>query len=199
MSYAPTTDFLGLLRQTPGGVRTERMPGLDYVTAALARAGMFQLSVSDTPPTLQQNTTAWFRPATPSWASEGTLYLWEADTAQYVPATPMLWSELFITTAAATNVQHIVTPGPVNVGGTVNIVLVDQPISAPITLVMPLASAKIGDVLISDWKGDAGQGNTITVTLTGSDVFPGGLTTWQIAGNTGSIFLRPAPGLGYTV
>lgn len=198
MSYAPATDFIGLLRQTSGGARVERMPGLDYVVAALARAGMFQLSVSDTPPVANQSVTAWFRPAVPSWASEGTLYLWEADTAQYVPASSMLWSELFITTAAATNIQMIKTPGPVNVNGTANVVLVNQTVSAPITLVMPLASAKIGDVLISDWKGDAGN-NTITITLSGADVFPGGLPTWQIAGNTGSVFLRPLPGLGYAL
>lgn len=199
MSYASTTDFLALLRQTSGGVRTERMPGLDYLVSALARAGMFQLSVGQSAPTTNQNVTAWFRPAVPSWASEGVLYLWEADTAQYMPATAMLWSELFITTAAATNIQMVTGPGPVNINGTANIVLVNQSVSAPITLVMPLASAKIGDVLVSDWKGDAGQGNTITLALSGADKFPGGLTTWQIAGNTASVFLRPAPGLGYVV
>jgi hypothetical protein len=39
MSYNPATDFIGLLRLVGSAVRSERMPGLDYVVAALARAG----------------------------------------------------------------------------------------------------------------------------------------------------------------
>lgn len=93
MGYSPTTDFLALLRLTPGGVRTEKVPGLDYVAAALARAGMINLSVGQTAPTSNQATTAWFKPALPSWSAEGKLYLWNPLTVQYEQATPTLWQQ----------------------------------------------------------------------------------------------------------
>jgi len=200
MSYAPTTDFVSLLRLvSSGGVRVERMPGLDFVVIALARAGFFDLSVSDTAPTTSQTTTAWFRPAKPSWAAEGVLYLWDADSLSYQPATTMLWSELLITSKATTNTQMIKTPGPVTIGATIDHVLVNQTVSAPITLILPLASTKPNEVLVCDWKGDAGLGNTISIQTTGTDIFPGAITTWQIAANTGSVLFHPITGLGYAI
>lgn len=91
MSYTPSTDFLALLRQTSGGVRVESTPGLDFVVAAMARAGFFTLSTGQTAPTSNQTSTAWFKPASPSWSAEGALYLWNAATSQYEPATMALW------------------------------------------------------------------------------------------------------------
>lgn len=95
-------------------------------------------------------------------------------------------------------VQHITDPGPADILPNAGIVLVDQTVGAAITLNMPLASVKTCPVLISDWKGDAGT-NNITVAMAGSDELPGGLTSWVIGGDTGSIFLRPASGFGYTL
>lgn len=89
--YNPATDFIGLLRLVGSAVRSERMPGLDYVVAALARAGMFALSVGQTAPTTNQPSTFWFQPAIPSWTAEGTLYIWNPVAAAYQPATPALW------------------------------------------------------------------------------------------------------------
>lgn len=193
MSYNPATDFLALLRMTSGGERSETVPGLDYVVAALARAGMFQLSVGQFAPTTNQTITAWFKPAIPSWSAEGTLFLWNAGNNEYEPATLALWQALFSSGGSgAVVVQTITAPGPAIIGAATTIVLVTQLISAPITLNMPLAAAKVGSVLISDWKGDA-SGNIITVQLAGADKFPGGGNTWQIASDTGSIFLRPIP------
>lgn len=94
MSYDPRTDFLALLRQSNDGVALERAPLLDIVLAALARGGLFRLSVSQTAPTANQVTTAWLQPAQPSWTAEGTLRLWDAGTSQYVPATPALFFQL---------------------------------------------------------------------------------------------------------
>ena len=124
--------------------------------------------------------------------------MWNADTSQYEPATPMLWAELITSTVGATNVQVITNPGPANVNGTAGIVLVNQTVSAPITLIMPLASVKLGPVLISDWKGDAGL-NNITIQRSGADVFPGALTNWTIGADAGSVFLRPVSGMGYAL
>lgn len=94
MSYSPLTDFLALLRQTSGGVRSERMPGLDYVVAALARAGLISISVGQTAPTVNPATTVWFQPAVPSWTAEGAVFLWNAAVNSYQVATPTLWSSL---------------------------------------------------------------------------------------------------------
>jgi hypothetical protein len=94
--------------------------------------------------------------------------------------------------------QHITDAGPVSVLPNAGIVRVDQSAGAAITLNMPLASVKTCPVLISDWKGDAAT-NNITISLTGSDKFPGGLTSWTIAADTGSVFLRPVPGAGYAL
>lgn len=101
--------------------------------------------------------------------------------------------------ASATQIdQHITAAGPIIVLANAGIVRVDQVAGAPITLTMPLASAKTCPVLISDWKGDAGT-NNIIVNLSGADKFPGGVASWKIAGDTGSIFLRPIPGAGYAL
>lgn len=91
MSYNPSTDLLGLLRQTSGGVRTARAPALDIVLSTLSRAGLFDLAVQATAPTTNQATTAWLQPADPSWAAEGALFLWNAATTAYEPATPALF------------------------------------------------------------------------------------------------------------
>ncbi len=197
MSYDPLTDFMALLRSTNGGLRFERMPGLDYTVYALARAGMITLAVSAVAPTVNQAATAWFRPATPSWAAEGTLFLWNADAANYEPATPALWSALFTAFLLAPVTQDITEPGPANVSAAANVVRVNQTVDALITLIVPLSSAKIGSVLISDWKGNAGT-YRIRVQLSGADVFPGGFTFWDIGSDCGSIFLRPVPG-GYAI
>jgi hypothetical protein len=196
MSYDPLTDFLGLLRRTSGGMRATEIPGLDYIVAALARANLFALSVGSTAPTTNQDTTVWLLPASQSWAAEGTVFLWNSAIGAYEPATPALWSALFAS-AAGGAIQEITAPGPASVQVSAGIVLVNQAISAPITLIMPEAVFKNGPVLISDWKADSGAGNTITVQRSGADVFPGGATSWQIAGNGASLNFRPLPGRGY--
>ena len=91
MSYNPLTDFIGLLRLVGSGVRSERMPGLDWVVAALSRMGFINLYVGQTAPTNNQATTVWFQPAIPSWVAEGTTWLWNATTGAYQVATPALW------------------------------------------------------------------------------------------------------------
>lgn len=94
MSYDPSTDFFALLRQTPGGVRTARVPGLDVAISALARAGFITLFVGQSPPTTNPTTTVWLKPAVPSWTAEGVVFLWDPELSAFAPATPFLWSEL---------------------------------------------------------------------------------------------------------
>jgi len=191
VSYSAITDFIALLRQTSGGVRTARMPGLDFVVAALARAGLFQVSYGATAPTINQSATLWFKPASQSWTGEGGVYLWNAATQEYEPATPALWLALLSSSAGQPEVQDVVGVNvPVLVG--VSVVRV-QNVGAPVTLTVPLASTMAGPVLITDWANGAGT-NNITVNLSGTDKFPGNLSTWKIAADGGSIYLRPVPG-----
>jgi len=101
--------------------------------------------------------------------------------------------------ASATQIdQNITAAGPAAVLANSGIVRVNQTVGAAMTLTMPLSSAKTCPVLISDWKGDAGT-NNITINLSGSDKFPGGLTSWTIGADTGSVFLRPISGVGYAL
>jgi hypothetical protein len=198
MSYDPTTDFLALLRQTSAGVRTERMPGLDYVIAAMVRAGIFAVQVGQTAPAINQSLTVWFKPAPAgSWTAEGTVFLYNIATAEYEPANPVLWSSLLLASAIPpAQVQDITTVGPVLILAGTGVVRV-QNVGAPVVLTMPLSANKIGSVLISDWLNAAGT-NNITVNLSGADKFPGGLASWTIAADAASIFLRPVPG-GYAL
>lgn len=94
MAYNPLTDFLAFFRSTSGGMRAVQAPTLDVTLYTLSRAGLFNMEVSQTAPTANQATTAWFKPATQSWASEGALYLWNAVAAEYQPATPALFYDL---------------------------------------------------------------------------------------------------------
>jgi hypothetical protein len=94
--------------------------------------------------------------------------------------------------------QHITAAGPTSINNNTAIVRVDQAVGAPITLNMGLASAKTCPVTIVDWKGDAGT-NNITITLSAPDKFPGGLSSWKIAGNNGSVLLTPLAGIGYVL
>jgi hypothetical protein len=91
--------------------------------------------------------------------------------------------------------QHITGPGPITILGNAGIVRVDQAVGAAITLNLPLAASKTCPVLVCDWKGDAGT-NNITILPSGSEKIQG-RSSWKIAGDTGSIFLRPIPDAGY--
>lgn len=92
--------------------------------------------------------------------------------------------------------QHITAAGPVDILPNAGIARVNQTVGAAITLNLPLAASKTCPVLISDWKGDAGT-NNITVNASGSEKFPGGISSFKIDGDTASRFLRPIPGVGY--
>ncbi|WP_456624360.1 MULTISPECIES: hypothetical protein [unclassified Bradyrhizobium] len=91
--------------------------------------------------------------------------------------------------------QHITAAGPVEIDANAGIVRVDQTAGAAITLNLPLAASKTCPVLVCDWRGDAGT-NNIMILPSGSETIQG-RSSWKIAGDTGSIFLRPIPGVGY--
>ena len=136
MSYNPATDFLALLRNTGGGVRTEQMPGLDYVIAAFARAGLITVAVQATAPLVNQASTAWFQPAVPSWTAEGQLFLWNAGAGAYQPATPALWAQFLIPIASGYVFQSVTLGTAVVTAGT-SLVAVQRAAPATTTITLP--------------------------------------------------------------
>jgi hypothetical protein len=89
MSYNASTDYIGLWRAVTGGAQKGEMPGLDWLVSAMSRSGLFHITISATQPVSNQAATMWFAPATPSYSSEGTMYLWNGSA--YVAATPALF------------------------------------------------------------------------------------------------------------
>lgn len=198
MSYDPTTDFLGLLRQSGAGVVLERMPGLDYVVAALARSGLFRVSVGQTAPTSNQANTVWFRPALPSWTAEGVVFLWNAATAAYESATPALWTALLAPATSTYSFQS--APGAaatVLVGTSLLAIQRAGPVSTAILLPNLAAQFATGRALqIVDWSSSV-TNHTITLTMPdGATIMQA--TSWQLlstAVQAAGITLRPSPDL----
>lgn len=96
-----------------------------------------------------------------------------------------------------TSVDQEVTSGvSVAVEQNARTVRVNKASGSATTLTVPDSNVKTCDVLISDFKGDAGT-NNITINLSGTDKFPGGLASWTIAADGGSVFLRRIKGVGY--
>jgi hypothetical protein len=150
MSYTPTTDFLALLRQVGTEVEFARMPGLDYVLAAMARAGLFTLSVGQNEPTVNQASTVWLRPAQPSWTAEGGAFLWNASTEAYELATPLSWAALL----SGSPYLFQSAPSPSNiVGDSVSLVAVERTVPGATSLMLPTVLSRFGKPLqVVDWS-----------------------------------------------
>lgn len=167
MSYAPSTDFLALFRRTSGGIRSIRMPGLDYIVAGLARANMFKLWTGQTAPTSEQPITAWLRPASPSWASEGVVFLYDSATGQYELATPELWAALFLSSTSASVFQSVTGP-TAEIASTTTLLAIQR--NAPVTteLLLPSVSVRVSRAIqIVDWSSNI-VAHEITLTPGGT-------------------------------
>ena len=196
MAYNPLTDFIALLRLSGGVASMERMPGLDYAVAAMARAGLFSLSVGQTAPTSNQPTTVWLRPSVPSWVAEGTVFLWNASTGAYAPATPALWIVLLSSGGYAFQSAALAN-NAVNVGTT--ILAVQRAAPGATGLVLPNLAAQwlLGrSVKIVDWS-TAIVNHLITLTTSdGSSIMK--LPSWQLLSTPdqlAGLTLHPAPDL----
>lgn len=196
MSYNPTTDFLGLLRLVGSSVRSERMPGLDYVVAVLNRMGVFALSVGQTAPTANQATTFWLKPAIPSWSAEGTLYIWNPATVEYEPAAPALW-QAFLSPSGSVfqslpNANNVINAG-------VSLAAVQRVAPANTAVALPTIAAQYltqKDILLVDFSTGVAN-HTITVTPSGGATIMQ-QATWKFlstADSLASVRLRPSPDL----
>lgn len=196
MAYDPTTDFLGLLRQSGASVSLERMPGLDYVVSALARAGLFTLSVGQTPPTVNQPTTVWLKPSLPSWVAEGNVFLWDAATGAYELATPALWAAMLSPSGyffqSATAVSTVIASG-------VTLLAVQRTAPAATALVLPPLTRQFltgRPLKIVDWSATV-TNHLITITPPdGTTIMR--LASWSLlstADQLAGITLHPSPDL----
>lgn len=151
MTYNPVTDFLALLRNAGGAATFAEMPGLDYVVAAMARAGMFRLWSGQSPPTVNQPTTVWLLPSSPSWVAEGTVFLWDASAAAYVLATPALWDAL-VSGVAGYAFQSVAVASGV-VGGLTSLLAIQRDGPVATVLALPAIASRNGKALqIADWS-----------------------------------------------
>lgn len=198
MSYTPAIDFLALLRQTSSGVRFDRMPGLDFTVAALARAGLLNLSIGQTAPAVNQATTAWFKPSSPSWVAEGALYLWNDVTAEYEFATPALWASIFAPIISGYSFQSVANPSQSIVAGT-SLLAIQRAGPSATALVLPNLAAQwqIGRKLqIVDFSSGV-TAHTITLTTPdGSTIMQ--KASWQLlssADQLAGVMLQPSPDL----
>lgn len=150
MTYSPLTDFIGLIRNTGGSASVARMPGLDYVVAAMARAGLFRLWTGQSPPTANQATTVWLQPSTPSWVAEGNVFLWDAFAGSYASATPALWDALL---TGFDDVLQSVTVAAASVNNATSTLVIQRAGPAATTLTLPnLATRNNRDLVIVDWS-----------------------------------------------
>lgn len=165
MAYNPTVDFLALIRTAGGAASIEKMPGLDYVMAAMARAGLFQLYVGQVAPMANQATTAWLKPSVPSWTAEGTVFLWNANTAQYELATPSLWAALLNPVGGSVFQSLAVAAGVVANATTLYAIRRAGPVATVLTL--PAVASRAGKALrLVDWSTGV-VNHTITLTPAG--------------------------------
>lgn len=178
MSYSPTVDFLGLMRRdAAGAVQLERMPGLDYVVVAMARAGLFNLSIGQTAPLVNRPTTVWFQPAEPSWTAEGVVRLWNSVTGAYELATPALW--LLFLSPTNTYVFQSVNAITKSVLPNASLVAVQRNAPAATTLLLPSVASRNSVALpIADWSTNVVQ-HVITLTPQGAETVMRA-ASWQL-------------------
>lgn len=196
MAYNPLTDFVALLRSTSGGVRSGQMPGLDFAVLALSRMGFFSLSVGFTAPVANQATTVWLKPASPTWSTEGQVFLWNAAVGAYQPATPALWNALLSPSGyvfqSAPNANNVVTAGT-------SLLAIQRAAPAATAIILPnlITQFNFGkDVNIVDFSTGV-INHTITITTPdGSTIMQ--QNSWELlsaANQLAGIKLNPSPDL----
>lgn len=154
MPYSPLSDFLALLRKTPGGLRTEAMPGLDFVAAALARAGLITAWINPTFAPVS-TTNVWLRTSSTSWAAECSVFLFDTVAGAWVPATPLLWKSLLLGggLTPGADVFQSVTVGAANVNAATTLLAINRNNPANTVLTLPSVALAIAKPLrIVDWS-----------------------------------------------
>lgn len=89
------------------------------------------------------------------------------------------------------------TAGDVNVSTIDGTIIVNKTVGQATNINMPKAVDKIGPLLVTDLKKDAGTNNITIVPAAGETIE--GYATYVIASDGGSLFLRPVPNVGYVI
>lgn len=196
MSYNPVTDFLATIRNGNGAASLAEVPGLDYVVAALARAGLIRLSVGQAAPLVNQTTTAWFKPALPSWTAEGVLYLWNPVAGAYAPATPVTWTA-FLSGSGYSFQSVAANAGAINAGTSLLAIQRVAPISTALLLPNLIAQWTSGRKLQLVDFSTAVINHVVTLTTPdGSTIMQ--QNSWQLlstADQLAGVTLQPSPDL----
>lgn len=196
MSYAPTTDFLALLRRTESGIALSRMPGLDFVAAAMARAGLFRLWVGQSAPLTNQASTVWLRPATPSWTAEGVVFLYDSNTKNFAPATPALWTSLLLSTQSSYVFQSVGLAAAV-IDNSTTLIAVRRDAPSRTDLMLPAIVDRSGQPLrIVDWSLAVTEHAVVLATPDGALIMRrANWTIYSTADQLGGVTLYPSPDL----
>lgn len=195
MSYAPAIDFLGLLRRTASGIELARMPGLDFIVAAMARTNLFKLWVGQDAPTQNQLNTVWLKPALPSWVAEGVVYLYNATTAAYEVATPVLWTQL-LTSASSYVFQSVGTAADV-VSNDTTLLAIQRTNPDHTALVLPALANRRGQPLrLVDWSVAVVAHTVVLTTPDGASIMR--QSSWSVYSTPdqlGGVALHPSSDL----
>lgn len=176
--YDPRTDFLTLIRNAGGVASFAEIPGLDYVVAALARAGLITLSISQTAPIANQPATAWLKPSVPSWVAEGVLFLWNAVNVRYEPATPALWGTLLYG-ASSNYLFQSASAALNNVGNTTSLLAIQRAAPVVTVIALPSVASRNGKPLqIVDWSTGVANHAIALIPSAGNTVMR--LPSWQL-------------------
>jgi hypothetical protein len=151
-------------------------------------------------------------------AKEGGNFYVDIDYAKYTPALiapgdvpnlyMLLWngaSQIYQLAAISglaalfsAGITRVITAaGNVTAGTNDSVIALNKTVNEPTMVQLPLAINKAGPLLITDLKGSAGAFN-ITITPTPPETIMG-LAQWTIAGDLGSVDLRPVSGVGYVL
>lgn len=195
MSYNPITDFLGLLRQGSNAVELARMPGMDFVLAALSRAGIINLWSGQMAPTTNQARTVWIMPALPSWTAEGVVFLFNSSTGAYELATPALWSALL--TTISSEVYQAVLVGAANVNGGTTLLAIRRSAPVATSLVLPALASRVGGLLrVVDWSTSYVEHAITLTTPDGASIMrQTSFTAYSTPDQRASVALYPSPDL----
>lgn len=102
---------------------------------------------------------------------------------------------VLITSAQMTTTKT--TPGDVNVSNIDGVIIVNKTVGGATNVNLPKGADKVGPLLVTDAKRDAGTNNITIVPAAGETIE--GFSTYVIAADGGSIFLRAVPGVGYVI
>jgi hypothetical protein len=169
------------------------MPGLDFVTSALQRIGLFGLWVHPSnPPTTDVSSTVWLKTSSTSWSAEGSIFLYNATTATFEPATPALWRAIFVAASGA-NVFQSVTGGAAAVNALTTLLAVERDNPGLTGLTLPSVVGRSQSLQIVDWSTNVAAHEVRLAPWPGETIMRRAqFSIWSNADQLGGVTLYPS-------